>query len=144
MAKQYFNYYNKSWDTKLLPEDEIMVYKYDDFFDNSIHIEFTERDIYDNSTNEFDFELDKGMIVNDLYYPDHYKEIIWDMVQERKCKIVIVNDCMIRTDIYSVYDIQLFVEIMQYSSEVLIPIEFYFGDYGDTIKDVTKLFCINC
>lgn len=144
MIKENFNYYKRNWHTVETDNDEIMVFDYNDYFMHSIDLHIKETDIFDNYETQLDMELENNMIIDGGYYPEYIKKIIFDMVQFHKCTLIIVNDYEIRTDIYGVYEIQLFVEIMQAANSDAIQIQFYFGEYGDKRKDVNNIFEVDC
>ena len=144
MTKQNFNYYIRKWHTIETSDDEIMVYDYNDYFMDFIEMHIKETDIYNHYNNQLEMERDNNMIIAGGFYPEHIKQIIFDMVQIHHTTLISVGDYDIRPDIYGVYEIQLFVEIMQSANNDPITLQFYFGDPVDKIKAVNNIFEVDC
>ena len=144
MTNQNFNYYQRGWHTAETATDEIMIYDYTEFFKDTMDRHFSEVDIYDCYDSIVEFELDHNIVIDECSYPHYIKQIIFDMTQYHHCQIVSVNGYDINTSIYGIYEIQLFIEIMQAGNSESIEVQFYFGDYADKIRDRTKMFTIYC
>lgn len=141
MANQNFNYYQRTWHTVETATDEIMIYDYTEFFNDTMDRNFSEVDIYDWYDSLLECELDHNMVIEDGYYPDYIKQIIFDMIQYHRCKIVTINGYDINTSIYGVYEIQLFVEIMQAANSDAIDVDFYFTEFE---KEPKNKFSVSC